>query len=67
LKEQELRHPAIAAYYVMMLVESGNLERARSFLVEARRAALLPEEQQLLDAAARKLMTDDASRGVAKK
>ena len=68
LKEQELRHPSIAAYYVMMLVENGNLERARSFLVDARRAALLPEEQQLLDAAARKLIPDnEAARGVAKK
>ena len=48
LKEEELRHPAIAAYYVVMLVESGRMELARSFLVEANRATLLPEEQQLL-------------------
>lgn len=55
LKEEELRHPAIAAYYVVMLVENGNLEQARSYLADAKRAALLPEEQQLLTAAARKL------------
>jgi hypothetical protein len=67
LKEEELRHPSIAAYYVVMLVESGNLTRARSYLVDARRAALLPEEQQLLDVAARKLMADEAAHGVAKK
>ena len=30
-----------------MLVESGKLDRARSFLPHAQRAVLLPEEQQL--------------------
>lgn len=55
LKEEELRNPAIAAYYVVMLVENGNLEQARSYLADAKRAALLPEEEQLLTAAARKL------------
>jgi predicted Zn-dependent protease len=55
LKDQELRHPSIAAYYVVMLVDNGNLERARSYLANAERATLLPEERQLLSAAARKL------------
>ena len=55
LKENELQYPSIAAYYVVMLVENGNLERARTFLVYAQRANLLPEEQALLTAAARKL------------
>ena len=55
LKENELQYPSIAAYYVVMLVENGNLERARTFLVYAQRAKLLPEEQALLTAAARKL------------
>jgi len=56
LKENELRHPSIAAYYVVMLVESGHLERARAYLANAKSAALLPEEQQLLNAATRKLL-----------
>ena len=56
MKEEELRHPAIAAYYVVMLVENGKLDRARSFLPNARRAMLLPEEQLLLSSATRKLV-----------
>ena len=67
LKEAELQHPAIAAYYVVMLTDNGQLERARSFLPHAKRAALLPEEQQLLTAATRKLLADDHGNGVAKK
>ncbi|HEX8280707.1 MAG TPA: hypothetical protein VF551_04985, partial [Chthoniobacterales bacterium] len=70
MKEEELRYPDIAAYYVIMLVDSGNIELARSYLVHAKRAALLPEEQQLLAAATRKLVaseTDDLAKGVAKK
>lgn len=59
LQEEELRYPAIAAYYVVMLVDNGKLDRARSFLVEANRAVLLPEEQQLLTAAKRKLFASD--------
>ena len=55
LKEQELRQPALAAYYVMMLAAQGNLERARVFLPAAERATLLPEEQTLLADAARKV------------
>ena len=61
MKEEELRHPAIAAYYVVMLVESGNLSRARLFLPNAQRAALLPEEQQLLSDATRKLVAAESS------
>ena len=61
LKEEELRHPAIAAYYVVILVESGKLDRARSFLPNAQRAALLPEEQQLLSTATRKLVTVESA------
>ena len=63
LKEEELRHPSIAAYYVVMLVESGNLERARAFLAHAKRATLLPEEQQLLTAATRKLLASETADG----
>ncbi|MFL6539876.1 MAG: hypothetical protein ACJ8HU_03865, partial [Chthoniobacterales bacterium] len=65
LKEEELRNPAIAAYYVVMLTDDGKLERARSFLGDAQRATLLPEEQQLLDAAVRTLLHGEASKGVA--
>jgi hypothetical protein len=60
LKEEELRHPAIAAYYFVMLVESGQLDRARSYLPPAQMATLLPEEQQLLSAATRKLLASDS-------
>jgi hypothetical protein len=61
MKEEELRHPAIAAYYVVILVESGKLDRARLFLPNAQRAALLPEEQQLLSSATRKLVVGESS------
>jgi predicted Zn-dependent protease len=60
LKEAQLRHPAIAAYYFVMLVENGKMERAHSFLSAANKAQLLPEEQQLLTAATRKLLQHDS-------
>jgi hypothetical protein len=59
LKEAELRYPAIAAYYFVMLVENGNIERAQSFLPAAKEAVLLPEEQKLLTDATRKLLGHD--------
>lgn len=55
LSERDLHSPGLAAYYVLLLVENGKVERARSFLIEAERANLLPEERQLLSAAARKI------------
>jgi len=60
LKEPQLRHPSIAAYYLVMLVENGRMERAHSFLSAANKAQLLPEEQQLLTAATRKLLQYDS-------
>jgi hypothetical protein len=60
LQEAQLRHPAIAAYYVVMLVGNGNMERAQAFLSAANQAALLPEEEKLLTAATRKLLAHDA-------
>lgn len=63
LKEEELRHPSLAAYYVVMLVESGKMERARNYLAHAKRATLLPEEQQLLTAATRKLLASETAEG----
>jgi predicted Zn-dependent protease len=65
LKDAQLRHPAVAAYYFVMLVENGSMERAHLFLSAANRAQLLPEEQELLTAATRKLLQHD-SRNVAK-
>jgi predicted Zn-dependent protease len=59
LKEPQLRHPTIAAYYFVMLVENGKMDRAHVFLSAANRAQLLPEEQQLLTAATRKLLQHD--------
>lgn len=60
LKEAQLRHPAVAAYYFVMLVENGNMERAHLFLSAANKAQLLPEEQELLTAATRKLLEHDS-------
>jgi len=65
INEAQLRFPALAVYYFVMLVENGQMERARSFLATANKAALLPEEQQLLTDATRKLLAYD-SRNVAK-
>jgi Flp pilus assembly protein TadD len=60
LKEAQLRHPVIAAYYFVMLVENGKMELAHSFLSAANKAQLLPEELQLLSAATRKLLQHDS-------
>lgn len=60
LKEPQLRHPVIAAYYFVMLVENGKMEKAHAFLSAANKAQLLPEEQQLLTVATRKLLQHDS-------
>jgi predicted Zn-dependent protease len=60
LKEGQLRHPVIAAYYFVMLVENGKMERAHSFLSAANKAQLLPEELELFTAATRKLLQHDS-------
>lgn len=60
LKESQLRHPVIAAYYFVMLVENGKMEQAHAFLSAANRAQLLPEEQELFTAATRKLLQHDS-------
>jgi hypothetical protein len=59
LTEAQLGQPALAAYYVVILTENGNIDRARVFLPAAQRAVLLPEEQQLLTTAVRKLVAAD--------
>jgi Flp pilus assembly protein TadD len=56
LEQEVLQHPTVAAYYFVLLIASENLERARLFLPHAKRATLLPEEQELLAAATRKLV-----------
>jgi predicted Zn-dependent protease len=67
LKDEYLHNPAIAAYYFVMLVDNGEMERAGSFLELAKSAPLLPEEQQLFAAAARKFAdAKPAPRQVAK-
>ena len=60
LKEAHLRHPVIAAYYFVMLVENGKMEQAHSVLAAANKALLLPEELQLFTAATRKLLQHDS-------
>jgi predicted Zn-dependent protease len=60
LKEAQLHHPNVAAYYFVILVENGKMERAHSFLSAANKAQLLPEEQQLLTTAIRKLLQHDS-------
>ncbi len=64
LSEEELQHPSLAAYYVVLLVEGKDFERARSYLANAQRAALLPEEEQMLNSAARQLVENEAQEGV---
>ncbi|MDQ2918854.1 MAG: hypothetical protein M3R10_03110 [Verrucomicrobiota bacterium] len=59
MSEQELRQPALAAYYVVLLVANKELERARSFLIDAQRASLLPEEKQLFAGATEKILAHE--------
>jgi hypothetical protein len=63
--ESNLRHPAVAAYYFVMLVADGQMQRAELFLANANRASLLPEEQELFTAAKKKLSESAAAKGVA--
>lgn len=58
LNQQQLRQPAMAAYYVIMLADTGNVTKAREFLSFAERAPLLPEEKQLLTNATKKLIAN---------
>ena len=48
LSEQELRQPALAAYYGLLLATAGETEKARQYLDLAEPAKLLPEERQLI-------------------
>lgn len=56
--EAQLQVPALAAYYVVMLVAHGEAERARTFLPAAKKATLLPEEKRMLSDASEKLVSN---------
>ena len=48
VKDENLRVPAIAAYYGIVLVANGDRAKAREFLEVGQKATLLPEERTLL-------------------
>ena len=48
VKGEDLRIPAIAAYYGIVLIANGDKARAREFLDLGKTATLLPEERALL-------------------
>lgn len=55
LTDQQLREPAIAAYYGIILAAAGEHARAREFLDLGEKATLLAEEKALLEKARRSL------------
>ncbi|MEO5721896.1 MAG: hypothetical protein ABIR71_10555 [Chthoniobacterales bacterium] len=55
LKEEQLREPALAAYYGVFLAGAGQPEKAREYLRLGSEAKLLPEEKALLTKAESKL------------
>jgi len=48
LSEDQLRDPAIAPYYGLVLAAAGEKEKAREFLQRADESQLLPEEKALI-------------------
>ncbi len=48
LSEEQLRDPATATYYGLILAGAGQKEKARGFLRRSREAQLLPEEKALV-------------------
>ncbi len=48
LQEAELREPAVAAYYAILLSAEGTVEQARKYFGLAKNASLLPEEKALI-------------------
>ena len=48
VKDENLRVPAIAAYYGIVLIANGDRAKAREFLEVGQKATLLPEERALL-------------------
>jgi len=51
LNDAQLREPAIAVYYGVILAAAGDNDRAAEFLALGERASLLPEEKALLEKA----------------
>ena len=49
--EEELERPQIAAYYGVLLANSGDFSRAAKYLDLGEKAALLPEEKKLVEKA----------------
>lgn len=48
LNQDQLRDPAVATYYGLVLAAAGQKERAREFLARSSEATLLPEEKALV-------------------
>jgi Tfp pilus assembly protein PilF len=51
LPAEELEKPAVAAYYGVFLVASGDIQKAGHYLQKASKAPLLPEEKALVQSA----------------
>jgi len=51
VKEEDLRVPAVAAYYGIVLTATGDKTKAREFLELGQKATLLPEERALVSRA----------------
>jgi tetratricopeptide (TPR) repeat protein len=49
LTPQQLEDPAVAGYYGLILRTTGNVEKARKYLILAANASLLPEERKLVE------------------
>lgn len=64
LTAEQLRDPAISAYYGLCLA-AANDPRAREFLEAGRKAPLLPEEEQLVDRALQQISHGSASTAAA--
>jgi len=55
LTEQQLRDPAVSAYYGVFLASAGDAEKARMFLDLGEKASLLPEERALMEQARKRV------------
>jgi hypothetical protein len=51
LSEDQLKDPAVAAYYGVILAGAGEKIEARKYLEIGKNARLLPEEKRLVDRA----------------
>lgn len=55
LPDDQLRDPALAAYYAIFLAASGDKEKARQYFEQSKQATLLPEEKALVERSAARL------------